>query len=174
MANRRIIDNVLVTALTEANDTDMLKRMCELYGTGTLVEDCLTNKVYFNKSDFGLSDKTLTKQINALRETINPSSVDCYVTTSDGISHKVNSNVISIMITVLLYSMICNKTLSTCLLRVLDEINSIVSNLKVSNLNTYIEVIDDSLSISNNDKLYSYCRSEVFKMLERYGVNLVK
>lgn len=171
---RRIIDNVVATALSNCDDEKIVEYVNRTFGAGTLVKEAKTPIVKFDKSDFGLKPFTMGNTIRWLAKEFHTVDGECTVVDSNGNSTIVTSQAVAILKAVALYSLQCPAPISMCLRSILNEVDSFFTSggSHESLVTIVLENGDDGYVESSNKKLLECCRREVFGLLREAGVEI--
>lgn len=172
--NRRILDNVVITALDKHGDESLTKSIQDMFGTGSLVEDAKTPVVSFDKSSFGLTNTNLSNNLRKVLKEFKSDSSECTVTDSSGFKHKVSCDALSILKALSFYRIICPEVISNCINGIINEIDDFFRYGNNKDSVTVTIEISKSGEIEelNNKNLMSQCRQEVFSLLREAGVNI--
>lgn len=169
--NRRILDNVTITALDKHGDPELTKSISDMFGVGTLVEDARIPQVAFNKSMLGLSTTNMSSIIRKLANELRPSSLDASIVDSDGNIHVVSTEVVSLLKAITFYSITCPPIVYTCIRAILNEIDNHFKGQAPKELVTLS--LDESGQVeTQNTNLMNYCRLEIFGLLREAGVTI--
>lgn len=169
--NRRVLDNVAITALNKHGDPELTKSISDMFGVGTLVEDAKIEQVVFNKSMLGLSVTSMTGIIRKLSKELKPNVDIGNVVDSDGHNHAVSVEVVSLLKAVTFYSITCPTIVVPCIRSLLIEIDNWFKHKTTKSLITIS--LDDSGDVDEaNNKLMEYCRKEIFGLLREAGVEI--
>lgn len=169
--NRRILDNVTITALDKHGDPELTKSVSDMFGVGTLVEDAKIQQVTFNKSMLGLSVTNMSGIIRKLANELRPSSLDGSVVDSNGNSHTVSVEAVSLLKAIVFYRITSPSLVSSCIGVLLTEIDNHFKGQSPKALVTLS--LDGEGEIENkNTNLMKYCRTEIFDLLREAGVNI--
>lgn len=172
--NRRILDEVSVTAISKTNDSLIMKFMEEKYGASTLVTCPRTECARMNSSNVPLPVMSLSKALVNIKNPIKLKQYNhCVVIDSDNNEHMVNSDILQLLKAIFFYQCTCNKEVSICLAELMNEIDSYFKGVynKAS-----IVIVDVSGEVNGPEEnpLKVYCRKEVFTLLRKYGVDIIE
>lgn len=171
--SRRILDSISIDAIKATNDSELLKGIIDIFGEGTLVKDAKTKSVRFDKSDFGLKKFSIYEQIKSLSKELLPDmtlSTKCEIIDSSGDSHAVTPEAISILKAMSIYSLTCPIPVSKSIKSILKEIDSFYIREQMPEAVSLL--LEEDSSITSNEHLLNFCRSEIHSLLKEAGVTL--
>lgn len=169
--SRRIIDEVSIKAINDTGDMELKSAIIDRFG-GREVKDAKTPVIRFNKSLFGLKTTSLGSYIKRVSKDLVPTVSRCEFIDSNGVSHQMTKEAVSILKAVSVYSCTCTVVIAECLDKVLYEIDKYFSSLSSDVVIIDVEDKDTYEDEYKKSKLFKYCQEEVYNLLREAGVNI--
>lgn len=172
--NRRVLDNVSITALSKHGDEELTKSVTEMFGPGTYVVDAKTPIVSFDKSMLGLAPTNISNMIRKTSKEFMPKDNIGIIKDSKSTVHEVSKEAVAILKAVAFYRVTCNVDVSDCLGSILNEIDDYLTIGKSNDTVSVLieQELDGEIKETNNKNLMEYCRKEVFGLLKEVGLNI--
>ena len=170
---RRVLDSVSLNVMKEYLDENELNFIRLNIGIGTEVSEPKTKQIKFNKSSDDLRPNTLSDTIKALSFNAYPTTDDCVIIDNNGTEHKVGRKTFSYIKTLVIYSVVCNKFLAECILKVLDEYSRYLSEGTYSVRSELVEGSNGRLiKNTKKSKLLEEVRKEFLSLLSEDGESI--